>query len=188
MQGSLSWQTAHAKALALVSQMTLAERANITVGYAPTTGCSGVTGTVPRLGWDGLCLADAGQGLRATDFVNAYSAGISVGASWNKALTLQRATHMAAEFKIKGVHVLLGPVVGPLGRIALGGRNWEGFSNDRKVFLVMPSGIGTQANLIAAYLAGSLVYDTITGIQNAGVIASVKHFIGNEQEVNRNPM
>ena len=39
-----------------------------------------------------------------------------------------------------------------------------------------------------AYLAGSLVYDTITGIQNAGVIASVKHFIGNEQEVNRNPM
>ncbi|OBT60271.1 hypothetical protein VE03_10208 [Pseudogymnoascus sp. 23342-1-I1] len=167
--GTLSWQTAHAKAVALVSQMTLAERANITVGYAPTTGCSGVTGTVPRLGWEGLCLADAGQGLRATDFVNAYPAGISVGSSWNKALTLQRATHMAAEFKRKGVHVLLGPVVGPLGRVALGGRNWEGFSND-------------------PYLSGSLVHDTIKGIQNAGVIASVKHFIGNEQEANRNPI
>ncbi|KFY67094.1 hypothetical protein V496_01748 [Pseudogymnoascus sp. VKM F-4515 (FW-2607)] len=167
--GTLSWQTAHAKAVALVSQMTLAERANITVGYEPTTGCSGVTGTVPRLGWEGLCLADAGQGLRATDLVNAYPAGISVGSSWNKALTLQRATHMAAEFKRKGVHVLLGPVVGPLGRVALGGRNWEGFSND-------------------PYLSGSLVHDTIKGIQNAGVIASVKHFIGNEQEVNRNPI
>ncbi|KFY11336.1 hypothetical protein V491_07248 [Pseudogymnoascus sp. VKM F-3775] len=167
--GTLSWQTAHAKAVALVSQMTLAERANITVGYTPTTGCSGVTGSVPRLGWEGLCLADAGQGLRATDFVNAYPAGISVGSSWNKALTLQRATHMAAEFKRKGVHVLLGPVVGPLGRVALGGRNWEGFSND-------------------PYLSGSLVHDTIKGIQNAGVISSVKHFIGNEQEVNRNPI
>lgn len=46
----------------------------------------------------------------------------------------------------------------------------------------------TETDLIAAYLAGSLVYDTIKGIQSAGVIASVKHFIGNEQEVNRNPI
>jgi len=29
-------------------------------------------------------------------------------------------------------HVALGPVVGPLGRIARGGRNWEGYSPDRK--------------------------------------------------------
>lgn len=56
MPGSLKWQVAHEKATALVSQMTLEERANITVGYAPDNGCSGVTGSVPRLGWDGLCL------------------------------------------------------------------------------------------------------------------------------------
>jgi beta-glucosidase len=35
---------------------------------------------------------------------------------------------MAGEFKAKGVQVALGPVVGPLGRIASGGRNWEGLS------------------------------------------------------------
>lgn len=29
-------------------------------------------------------------------------------------------------------HVGLGPVVGPLGRVATGGRNWEGFAADRK--------------------------------------------------------
>jgi hypothetical protein len=29
-------------------------------------------------------------------------------------------------------HVALGPVVGPLGRVARGGRNWEGYSPDRK--------------------------------------------------------
>lgn len=30
------------------------------------------------------------------------------------------------EFRAKGVNVALGPVVGPLGRIASSGRNWEG--------------------------------------------------------------
>jgi len=58
--------------------------------------------------------------------------GIHAGATWNKPLLYARARHMGAEFKRKGVNVLLGPVVGPLGRVALGGRNWEGFSNDRR--------------------------------------------------------
>jgi hypothetical protein len=31
------------------------------------------------------------------------------------------------------VNVALSTVVGPLGRIAMGGRNWEGFSNDRRL-------------------------------------------------------
>jgi beta-glucosidase len=33
---------------------------------------------------------------------------------------------MGAEFKTKGVNILLGPVVGPAGRVIRGGRNWEG--------------------------------------------------------------
>lgn len=33
---------------------------------------------------------------------------------------------MGGEFKTKGVNVMLGPVVGPLGRVVEGGRNWEG--------------------------------------------------------------
>lgn len=132
MPVSSSWASAHAKAVALVSQMTLAEKSNITVGHTSLTGCSGVTGSVPRLNWPGLCLSDAGNGLRATDFVNGWPSGIHVGASWNRELTYQRAFRMGGEFKTKGVHVALGPVTGPLGRIATGGRNWEGISNDRK--------------------------------------------------------
>jgi hypothetical protein len=31
---------------------------------------------------------------------------------------------MGAEFKGKGVNIALGPVVGPLGKVAEGGRNW----------------------------------------------------------------
>jgi hypothetical protein len=40
---------------------------------------------------------------------------------------------MGKEFKAKGVDVALAPVIGPLGRIATGGRNWvRGF--DLSVF------------------------------------------------------
>ena len=114
-----------------------------------------------------MCLQDNGNSVRGTDGVNAYASGVSLGASWNRALVLQKAQFMGREFKDKSVNVVLGPVIGPLGRIAEGGRNWEGFSND-------------------PYLSGELVYETILGIQES-VIACVKHFILNEQETNRNP-
>jgi beta-glucosidase len=132
MPGSSSWAEAHEKAVALVSQMTLEEKVNITVGYVPQTGCSGETGTVPRLKFPGLCLSDAGNGLRNTDFVNSWPSGIHVGASWNKNLAYQRGLHMGGEFKKKGVNVMLGPLVGPIGRVVEGGRDWEGFSTDRE--------------------------------------------------------
>lgn len=132
MPGTGTWAAAHAKAVALVSQMTLQEKANITVGWTTDTGCSGVTGSVPRLNWPGLCLSDAGNGLRNTDYVNGWPSGLHVGAAWDRNLAYQRALHMGAEFKTKGVNVALGPVVAPLGRMAEGGRNWEGISNDRE--------------------------------------------------------
>jgi beta-glucosidase len=132
MPNSPAWASAYSKAVALVSKMTLEEKANITVGIATTTGCSGQTGSVPRLNWPGLCLSDAGNGLRNSDFVNGWPSGIHVGASWNPDLAYQRGLHMGGEFKTKGVNVALGPVVGPLGRVAEGGRNWEGISNDRR--------------------------------------------------------
>ena len=90
---------------------------------------------------------------------------------------------MAGEFKAKGANVMLGPVAGPLGRVVRGGRNWEGFTVD-------------------PYLSGVLVSETVTAVQKVGVMAStkvsdtllfietasidiLKHFIGNEQEDNR---
>ena len=70
------------------------------------------------------------------------------------------------EFRGKGVNIYLGPTVGPLGRKPLGGRNWEGFGADP----------------VLQAVGGSL---TIKGVQEQGVIATIKHLVGNEQEMYR---
>lgn len=128
---------------------------NITGGTTSNTGCSGFIQAVPRLNFPGLCLSDAGNGLRSADYVSSWASGWSVGASWNRDLAHERAVGMAGEFRRKGSNIALGPVVGPLGRVAENGRNWEGFSND-------------------PYLCGKLAYETVRGMQGEGVITSVK--------------
>ncbi|KAJ4367234.1 hypothetical protein N0V85_009161 [Neurospora sp. IMI 360204] len=95
-----------------------------------------------------------------------YMAGITTGATFDKDLIYARAVAIGKEFRGKGAHVFLGPSVGPLGRKPLGGRNWEGFSADP----------------VLQGIAGAL---TIKGVQEQGVIATIKHFIGNEQEMHR---
>lgn len=167
--GAGDWAAAYQKAQALVSNMTLLEMNNLTYGYAVTfTGCSGVSGSVPRLGFPGFCLQDAGNGVRASDGVSAFSSGVSVGAAFNTDLAYERGYYMGAEFKKKGVNIALGPVVGPIGRIAEGGRNWEGFAAD-------------------PYVDGILGALTVRGMQE-NVITSVKHYVAYEQESNRLPV
>jgi len=70
---------------------------------------------------------------------------------------------MGSEFRAKGVHIALGPAMGPLGRMPAAGRNWEGFGSD-------------------PYLQGIASAEHIKGIQSQGVVATAKHLIGNEQE------
>ncbi|KAH8195297.1 hypothetical protein TruAng_010546 [Truncatella angustata] len=168
MTGTGTWADSYSKASALVSNMSTEEKVSLTTGAGANTGCAGNIPAISRLNFPGLCLMDAGQGLRGTDFVSGWPSGISVGASWNKNLTRYRGMGMGGEYKTKGVNVALGPVVGPVGRVVTGGRNWEGFSVD-------------------PYLCGVLASETVSGIQSVGVITSTKHFIGNEQETHRVP-
>ncbi|ROT41385.1 beta-glucosidase [Sodiomyces alkalinus F11] len=166
MEGLGAWSDAFEKARDMVGEMTLEEKVSLTGGIRSSTGCAGLLPPIRRLRFPGMCLHDAGQGLRNTDFVNAYPAGIHVGASWNKPLARRRAKAMGSEFRTKGVNVLLGPSIGPMGRVVSGGRNWESFSVD-------------------PYLTGVFVHETVNGVQEEGVLTSVKHFIANEQETNR---
>jgi beta-glucosidase len=126
----------------------------------------GNTGSALRFGIPNLCLQDSALGVAQTDNVTAFPAGITTGATFNKDLMYARGLGIGAEARGKGVNIMLGPAVGPIGRKPRGGRNWETFGADP----VLQAFGGAQ---------------TIKGIQANGVIATVKHFIGNEQEMYR---
>ncbi len=118
------------------------------------------------MGFPQLCLQDSALGVASTDNVTAFPAGITTGATWDKDLMYARGVALGKEFRGKGANIHLGPTVGPLGRKPLGGRNWEGFGADPVL----------QAKAAAQH---------IRGVQEQGVIATVKHYIGNEQEMFR---
>lgn len=144
---------AYEKAHALVAQLTLDEKSNLTRGYPGS--CVGNTGAVPRFGIKPICFADAPDGIRGTDFVSAFPSQLHLAATWDKSLMYSYGHALGEEYYGKGINVALGPVAGPLGRIAKGGRNWEGLSND-------------------PYLAGVGMYEVTRGMQDAGVIATAK--------------
>ncbi|TKX27694.1 putative beta-glucosidase A-1 [Elsinoe australis] len=163
-RGQGDWESAYSRARELVAQMTLEEKVNLTTGVGwESERCVGETGSVPRLGIRGLCLQDSPLGVRDTDFVSVFPAGVNVAQTWDRGLAYQRGVGMGAEHRDKGVDVQLGPVAGPLGRTPEAGRNWEGFSPD-------------------PWLTGVLFADTIKGIQSQNVMACAKHYIMNEQE------
>jgi len=81
--GTGDWASAYDRAVALVAQMTNEEKVNLTFGVdVQPNGCSGNIPAVARLGFPGMCLTDAGNGVRATDFVNGYPSGLHVGAAY----------------------------------------------------------------------------------------------------------
>ncbi|KAF7555686.1 hypothetical protein G7Z17_g2025 [Cylindrodendrum hubeiense] len=162
------WASSYNKAKKLVDSMTLAEKTNITAGTGLSMArpCNGNTGSAERVKFPQLCLNDAANGVRLTDNVTVFPDGITVGATFDKKLFYQRGVAIGKEARGKGVNVWLGPAVGPIGRKPKGGRNWEGFGADPVL-----QGIGTR--------------ETIKGVQEQGVIATIKHLIGNEQEMYR---
>ncbi|KAL5342479.1 glycoside hydrolase superfamily [Aspergillus crustosus] len=160
------WEEAFARAQEFVAELTLEEKADMVTGqYGP---CVGNIVAIPRLNFSGLCLQDGPLSIRVADYASVFPAGVTVASTWDRQALYERGYAMGEEFKGKGAHIALSPVAGPLGRSAYSGRNWEGFAAD-------------------PYLTGVAMEETIRGHQDAGVQATAKHFIGNEQETQRNP-
>lgn len=126
---------------------------------------------VPRLGIPSARTSDGPTGLRGTKWFNSYPSscfpcGTALAATWNKSLLERGGKLMAEEAKVKGVHVVLGPTCN-IQRSPLGGRGFESFSED-------------------PVLSGNSASAIIRGIQDGThVIATIKHFVCNDQEDER---
>ncbi|CAL1696170.1 unnamed protein product [Somion occarium] len=163
---SPEWSAAYVKAKAAVAKLNLHQKVDLATGVGFFFGkCTGSTPAISDIGFPGLCLEDSALGVRNVDKVSAFPAGINAAATFNRTLMRQRGVAMGEEFRGKGVHVQLGPMMNIM-RAPASGRAWEGFGAD-------------------PYLSGEGAFETTTGIQSQGVQATAKHFINNEQEHSR---
>ncbi|SFS17378.1 beta-glucosidase [Microbacterium sp. cf046] len=124
---------------------------------------------MPELGLRPVVLSDGPIGVRGTGEDGLASAQLpapsATAATWDEELQRGIARLIAGEAGRKGVDVVLAPVVN-LQRSPVGGRHFECLAEDPLL----------TARLATAY---------VTGLQEAGVAASVKHFAGNETETER---
>ncbi|CAG8094132.1 unnamed protein product [Penicillium olsonii] len=168
--GSAGWDAAYAKAQIALQKLNQTEKVGLATGVTWEGGpCVGNTYAPESIDYPSLCLQDGPLGIRFANPVTAFPAGINAGATWDRDLLYARGAAMGRESKGLGIHVQLGPASGPLGKNPDGGRNWEGFSVD-------------------PYLSGVGMEETIQGMQDSGVQACAKHWLGNEQEHHRETM
>ncbi|KAK1754254.1 putative beta-glucosidase M [Echria macrotheca] len=160
------WSQAHHRAHLLISNLTLPELANLTHGHPAAGPCVGNTSPLKRLSLPALCFYDGPSGLRGQEFVSAFPAGIHLASTFDRDLMRRYGAALGSEFRGRGVNYALGPVGGPLGRVVRGGRNWEGFGVD-------------------PYLGGVGMGMVVEGMGGVGVVATVKHWLLNEQEYRR---
>ncbi|MBR0174995.1 MAG: glycoside hydrolase family 3 C-terminal domain-containing protein [Bacteroidales bacterium] len=152
-----------ARAAELVKQMTLDEKIDYIAGAR-----SFFTHAIPRLGIPEIRMADGPQGIRNNTVSTLFPCGILTASTWNRDLGRRLGHSLGQDAKARGVSILLGPGVN-IYRAPLCGRNFEYFGED-------------------PYLAGETAVQYILGVQEEGVMATVKHFAANNQERSRHRM
>lgn len=153
---------------ALLQALTLEEKAALTAGEDLWS-----TVAVERLGIPKVLVTDGPNGARGATFVGdenmststCIPCGSALGASWDPQLAEQLGALLGKEALDRGCRVLLAPTVN-LHRNVLAGRNFECYSED-------------------PLLSGRLAAGYVRGVQGAGVIATVKHFVANDSEFER---
>lgn len=149
------------KAKAIVSRMTLEEKVDYMGG--DKDGFS--VRAIPRLGLPAVKMADGPQGMRNNVKSTLYPCGILSAASWNRDLVHKLGNALGTDFHSYGIGFLLGPGVN-IYRSPMNGRNFEYFGED-------------------PYLASETALAYVLGVQEKGVIATIKHFALNNEEWNR---
>jgi beta-glucosidase len=150
----------------LADQMTLDEKVSILSGEDFWS-----VPAIARLGIGKLRVSDGPNGARGGGSLiggvksASFPVGIALGATWNVELVKQIGAALADEVKSKGAHMLLAPTVN-IHRSVTNGRNFECYSED-------------------PVLSGELAVAYIVGLQGQGIGATIKHFVGNESEIER---
>ena len=144
----------------LLSQMTVDEKIEMLGGINDF-----YTRPIPRLGIPSLKMSDGPIGVHDYGLTTAYPAGIALAASWDMELAQQFGTSMGKDARARGVHFILGPGMN-IYRAPMCGRNFEYFGED-------------------PFLASRMAVGVVLGMQSQRVIATVKHFVGNNSEFAR---
>lgn len=151
------------RAEALLHAMTSEEKITLLGG---TEGL--YTRPLPRLNIPALRMSDGPVGVHDYGLTTAYPAGIALAASWDTNLAHRVGVSMGKDARARGVHFILGPGLN-IYRAPMGGRNFEYLGED-------------------PFLASRIVVPLVEGIQEQGVIATVKHFALNNEEFDRQKM
>ncbi|MEV3988208.1 beta-glucosidase [Streptomyces sp. NPDC049837] len=151
----------------LLARLTLDEKLTLLHGAKDPRGLgqAGWIPGVPRLGIPPLRLADGPAGVRVRAHATALPAPVMLASAFDPALAREYGRVIGHEGRALGQDVLLSPMVNLI-RTPYAGRNFETFSED-------------------PLLTSDLVAQEIRGIQDEGLIATVKHFALNNQEKDR---
>ena len=168
-----------------LKQMTIEEKIHLLKGSGLASamgiredGIPGVVGTIvatPRLGLPEVNLSDGPAGLRIepiregidrTFYCTAFPIATLLASTWNTDLVTEVGDAMGNEALEYGIDVILGPGAN-IHRHPFCGRNFEYYSEDPVV-------------------TGKIGAAMVNGIEANGVGTSVKHFVANNQETNRN--
>jgi len=151
----------------LVEEMTRDEKLSLVRGRPdPEERATGYLPGVPRLDIPPLRLVDGPLGIRAEgERATAFPATLAAAATFDPDIARQEGAAMAREARAHGQHALLAPGVNII-RVPHCGRNFEYLSED-------------------PVLASSLSRALVGGIESEDVIATVKHFVANNQETHR---
>ncbi|WP_133963046.1 glycoside hydrolase family 3 C-terminal domain-containing protein [Rathayibacter sp. PhB151] len=149
----------------LIGRLDLEEKVQLLTGRDFWT-----TWPIERIGLRRMLVSDGPSGVRGevwderSPSLNLPSA-TALSSSWDRSIARRYGAAAAVEARRKDVDVVLGPTIN-LHRSPLGGRHFEGFSEDPVL----------TADLAAAYVAG---------VQENGVGATPKHYIANDSETDR---
>ena len=157
------------RASELLAQMTLAQKLQMMdgTGYPIGSDYAGHIQGIAALGIPDLYLSDGAVGVgNGSTGVTWFPDGTNDAATWDPSTVQAVGAADGREQAAKGHNVSLAPNLNIL-RTPYGGRAFEGYGED-------------------PYLSSQIAAADIQGVQSQGVIATPKHYIGNDEETLRN--